>query len=279
MRDPEQRVGCTEDGFPEWWDEFGKPLTRDWRVFTPEMIALAAYAAGRANVLDFMLAASVPPSPPGAPQPERQELIAKLKALMQDARFASAEGGLEFSQLQTPYGQFIEHFGEELLEILTREAGGVVSRPDLHESLVALLRQWRQDADELDDSTGGEWVEPSVVRQCADELEAALAASADALGVVSRSDLEATARVFIAYYAKRDDRGGACSNCGGLPHTTDCFVGRFEAALAPSSVPQEIQCRFCGEDIRFIDDAWIDRETHGTCVRHPRRKHLPRAPE
>lgn len=31
---------------------------------------------------------------------------------------------------------------------------------------------------------------------------------------------------FITYYTGR----GGCSNCGGTPHTTTCFVGRFIAA-------------------------------------------------
>jgi hypothetical protein len=35
------------------------------------------------------------------------------------------------------------------------------------------------------------------------------------------------AREFVAYYS----RGGGCSNCGGLPHTDTCFVGRFMSAL------------------------------------------------
>lgn len=41
-------------------------------------------------------------------------------------------------------------------------------------------------------------------------------------------DLEAIARDFIRYYRTPD----GCSNCGGLPHSTMCFVGRFERALA-----------------------------------------------
>lgn len=41
------------------------------------------------------------------------------------------------------------------------------------------------------------------------------------------------AQEFIAYYSG----GGGCSNCGGLPHTTTCFVGRFQRALG--AVPVE----------------------------------------
>lgn len=36
------------------------------------------------------------------------------------------------------------------------------------------------------------------------------------------------AREFVAYYTHR----GGCSNCGGLPHSASCFVGRFLEALA-----------------------------------------------
>lgn len=57
---------------------------------------------------------------------------------------------------------------------------------------------------------------------------------ADALGMVlmKRDDLTAycrlrdTASDFIGYYTG----GGGCSNCGGLPHTTTCFVARFNRA-------------------------------------------------
>lgn len=57
------------------------------------------------------------------------------------------------------------------------------------------------------------------------------------------SDVQAVAEAFIAYYS----RGGGCSNCGGLPHSSECFVGRFQAALARVGVPpQEV---FTGHDI------------------------------
>ena len=29
----------------------------------------------------------------------------------------------------------------------------------------------------------------------------------------------------------------------------------------------EIHCKYCSEDIRYIDDFWIDRETHATCAK------------
>ncbi len=35
---------------------------------------------------------------------------------------------------------------------------------------------------------------------------------------------------FVMYYTRR----GGCSNCGGLPHSTTCFVGLFESALNDS---------------------------------------------
>lgn len=35
------------------------------------------------------------------------------------------------------------------------------------------------------------------------------------------------AREFIAYHRQN----GACGNCGGLPHSSTCFVGRFETVL------------------------------------------------
>ncbi len=39
----------------------------------------------------------------------------------------------------------------------------------------------------------------------------------------------------------------------------------------------EVTCQYCGEDIRFIDGEWLDRETHSTCDRLdlPDRKHGP----
>jgi hypothetical protein len=49
-------------------------------------------------------------------------------------------------------------------------------------------------------------------------------------GARLRAGAETLAQVaadFVAYYS----RSGGCSNCGGLPHTTTCFVGRFQSAL------------------------------------------------
>ena len=44
------------------------------------------------------------------------------------------------------------------------------------------------------------------------------------------------AREFISYYS----RGGGCSNCGGLPHSDTCFVGRFIVALESASSPPRV---------------------------------------
>ena len=41
--------------------------------------------------------------------------------------------------------------------------------------LPRLIAKWRAEAQELDEATGGEWVEPGVKRHCADELEELLA--------------------------------------------------------------------------------------------------------
>jgi hypothetical protein len=47
--------------------------------------------------------------------------------------------------------------------------------------IAELVADWRKQATDLDDATRGAWVEPSILRQCADELEAALSESAEAL--------------------------------------------------------------------------------------------------
>ena len=49
------------------------------------------------------------------------------------------------------------------------------------QQLRELVQEWRRDADELDEATRGQWVEPSVTRACADDLSALLA-SLPALG-------------------------------------------------------------------------------------------------
>jgi hypothetical protein len=53
----------------------------------------------------------------------------------------------------------------------------------------------------------------------------------DLQGEISRHlELQTVAREFIAYYTTRDG-GTGCSNCGGVPHSTTCFVARFQDAL------------------------------------------------
>lgn len=47
------------------------------------------------------------------------------------------------------------------------------------QQLRALVKEWRDDAAELADATGGMWIEPGVRRACADELEALLALSGE----------------------------------------------------------------------------------------------------
>lgn len=34
-------------------------------------------------------------------------------------------------------------------------------------------------------------------------------------------------------------------------------------------MPLEIRCRYCDEEIRFIDGAWLDRETFSVCETEP----------
>lgn len=40
----------------------------------------------------------------------------------------------------------------------------------LRQQQAALVKQWREEADELDAATNGEWIEPAVKRGCAYEL-------------------------------------------------------------------------------------------------------------
>ena len=45
--------------------------------------------------------------------------------------------------------------------------------------------------------------------------------------------LRAVADAFVAHYT----RGGGCGHCGGLPHSTGCYVGKF-AALSGTPEPR-----------------------------------------
>jgi hypothetical protein len=47
--------------------------------------------------------------------------------------------------------------------------------------------------------------------------------------------LRQVAAEFIAYYTAREPaERNTCANCGGKPHSTTCFVGRFEKVLGES---------------------------------------------
>lgn len=39
------------------------------------------------------------------------------------------------------------------------------------------------------------------------------------------------AEAFVAYYSRPD----GCANCGGLPHSRECFNGKFQAALSATT--------------------------------------------
>lgn len=68
-------------------------------------------------------------------------------------------------------------------------------------------------------------------REHADAVEIELQ-SAEEQG---RQPLEMIAREFIDYYTgKVRHPSGGCGNCGGVPHSTTCFVGRFIKALEVS---------------------------------------------
>lgn len=60
--------------------------------------------------------------------------------------------------------------------------------------------------------------------------------------------LEQVAHRFVAYWTKDHSPGGkGCGMCGGIPHSTTCFVGRMEAALrAPVGT-----CETCQHFKRF----------------------------
>ncbi len=47
----------------------------------------------------------------------------------------------------------------------------------LLDRLAALRDHWRAEANELDEATNGMWIEPSVKRNCADELDELLSAT------------------------------------------------------------------------------------------------------
>jgi hypothetical protein len=57
-----------------------------------------------------------------------------------------------------------------------------------HAAIRALRDTWRKEADELDGATNGMWIEPSVKRNCADELEEAISATHVAVPRVAPSE-------------------------------------------------------------------------------------------
>src|SRR5687767_1713220 len=50
----------------------------------------------------------------------------------------------------------------------------------------------------------------------------------------THATMAALLREFIDYWTKRPHRhdDGGCGMCGGQPHTSTCFVGRIDSALA-----------------------------------------------
>lgn len=71
-----------------------------------------------------------------------------------------------------------------------------------------------------------------------------------------------------------DDASAYCEICGHIRSEHQV------AAVADDEGPDtaEIRCRHCGEDVRLIDDDWLDRETGMTCDRpegFPTQKHEP----
>lgn len=84
---------------------------------------------------------------------------------------------------------------------------------------------------ELDRESGGEWTEADVD---ADRWRTQQGLSAAVLdGIISEHRrLREHAEHFIRYYTHR----GGCSNCGGVPHSTECFVGRVLAALSGTAI-------------------------------------------
>ena len=84
----------------------------------------------------------------------------------------------------------------------------------------------------------------------ADELDALLAEAMPAPPQLVPA-LEMVARAFVAYYTA----GGGCSNCGGTPHATSCFVLQFEKALAEATPATHDVPRFTRAQVEQIMDA------------------------
>ncbi len=89
------------------------------------------------------------------------------------------------------------------------------------------LSQWQREfADKLKASGGPVAISSEAVRFLVSDLDKA---GARLFTLEVAADV---AREFIAYYTgpERHPSGG-CGNCGGLPHSDSCFVGRFITAL------------------------------------------------
>ena len=69
------------------------------------------------------------------------------------------------------------------------------AQQDTSDPVFALVAQWRQEAQELDEATRGQYVEPRVLLNCADELSAALAARQG-----EASDLAGRLRLILERY-------------------------------------------------------------------------------
>lgn len=75
-----------------------------------------------------------------------------------------------------------------------------------------------------------------------------------------------------------EDQRTRCVDSPSDQHGYECVLcgHRLEASARPAPQPKaETKCRYCGEEIRFIDGDWIDSETYSICI--DGRKHAPTA--
>lgn len=68
----------------------------------------------------------------------------------------------------------------------------------------------------------------------------------------------------VAYdFVRHYTAGGGCSHCGGLPHSTECFVGRMVVALGRDSIDSGVTL-IAKERRRQIDrERWSGRHDDG----------------
>lgn len=77
-----------------------------------------------------------------------------------------------------------------------------------------------------------------------------------------RNHTHAVAYDFVRYYSEGTE---GCRNCGGFPHASTCFVGRFVGALMLDSINRQPIAPSCGPD-DYCDDC---RNYHkGRCDAH-----------